>query len=245
MCALNEVKGMDLKMNKKTILLLLIIIISCLNLTACTNKDAQRFKQNYESLNGTTNSNGKEHRTVTISKDNPFVISTAREIIEKIENEENFYVYFGSSLCPWCRSVIEKATEVANNNGIDEIYYVDVWDEEGNEILRDKYTLDDNGTAVKIIDGTDEYFKLLRYLDDVLPNYTYAANKNGGDELNINEKRIYLPLFIYIAKGKPIRVASGLSDLQTGSRDELTTEILADEEKLFDDFFISVCDESC
>ena len=132
-------------------------------------------------LNGKTNANGKEHRTVEIAKDNPIVISSAEEIIKKIENEESFYVYFGSSLCPWCRSVIEKAMEIANMNGISKIYYVDVWDKEGNEILRDKYTLDDDGKAVKDIDGTEEYYKLLEYLDAVLDDYTYAANKQGGD----------------------------------------------------------------
>ena len=231
-------------MYKKSILLL-ILIISLFTLTACANKDALDFKKSHEALNGVVNKNGKAHRSLTIPKDNPFVKSSAKEIIEKIENEENFYVYFGSALCPWCRSTIEKAVEVANENGIDKIYYVDIWDSEGNEILRDKYTLDDNSKAVKIVDGTDEYFKLLTYLETILPDYTYAANKNGGSKLDVNEKRIYIPLFVYIAKGKPIRVTSGLSDLQTGSRDELTSEILADEEKMFDDFFINVCDESC
>ena len=231
-------------MKKKSVLLLIITILM-LTITACASNDAISFKNNYEELNGKTNSNGKEYRNVKIQKDNPFILSNAKEIIEKIENQENFYVYFGSSLCPWCRSVIEKATEVANDNGIDKIYYVDVWNKDGDEILRDKYTLDDTGNAIKIVDGTDEYFKLLTYLNDILPDYTYAANKNGGAKLNIDEKRIYLPLFVYIAKGKPIRITSGLSDLQTGSRDELTNEIIADEEKMFDEFFINVCDESC
>ena len=226
---------------KKKILLLLLVFL----LTACTNKDAILFKKDYESLNGLKNSNGKEYRVVNIEKNNAFIISDAKEIIDKIENGESFYVYFGSKLCPWCRSVIEKAIQVSNNNGIDEIYYVDVWDDEGKEILRDKYTLDDDNNTVLVNDGTAEYFKLLEYLDDVLPEYEYAANKNGGAKLDIKEKRIYLPLFIYIAKGKPVRVTSGLSDLQIGSRDELTEDILSDEEKMFDDFFISVCDESC
>ena len=228
-------------MKKKIFLFLLII----LTLTSCASKDAISFKKDYESLNGVTNKNGKEHRTVNISKNNAFIMSNAEEIIKKIENKESFYVYFGSKLCPWCRSVIEKAVEVSNENGIDEIYYVDVWDDEGKEILRDKYTQDDNGNSVLVNDGKEEYFTLLEYLKDVLPDYTYAANKNGGAKLDIDEKRIYLPLFIYIAKGKPVRVTGGLSDLQTGSRDELTKEILADETKLFDDFFINVCDESC
>lgn len=230
---------------KSKVGLLLLIMITLTLLTACASKDAIDFKKDYESLNGVVNKNGKEHRTITIPKNNPIVISNAKEIIEKIVAGEEFYVYFGSSLCPWCRSSIEKAIEVANNNGIDKVYYVDIWDKEGNEILRDKYTLDDNGNAIKVVEATDEYVTLLTYLDEVLPEYTYAANKNGGDQLNVDEKRIYIPLFVYIANGKPIRSTSGLSELQESSRDELTTEILADEEQQFDDFFINVCDESC
>lgn len=225
---------------KKRILLLLLIPLL---LTACTSKDAVTFKKDYESLNGTTNSNGKEHRTVNIPKNNPIVISDIKEIVTKIENEETFYVYFGSPICPWCRSVIEKALEIANANGIRKVYYIDFWDDEGNELYRDKYTLDDNGNPVKDIEGSEEYYKLLEYLGELLPEYT-IKNKND-EEISLGEKRIFLPNFFYIAKGKPIRITTGISDLQEGSRDELTKEILKEEEKMFDDFFINVCDESC
>jgi len=229
----------------KKIIKILLVIVMVFTLTSCTKKDSVLFKENYESLNGKTNANGKEYRTVSIPKKNPIVLSNASEIIEKIENKDTFYVYFGSTICPWCRSSIEKALEIANDNEIDKIYYVDIWDDSANEILRDKYTLDDNGNAVKIVDGTEEYFKLLEYLDSILPDYTYAANRNGGSQLNVDEKRIYIPLFVYIAKGVPVRSTGGISDKQTDSREELTEEILKDEETLFEDFFINVCDESC
>lgn len=231
---------------KKKLIILGILLLIPLTLIGCTkNNDAKLFKEDYESLNGTKNKNGKEYRTVSIPKHNPITIIDAKTLIEKIENEESFYVYFGSKLCPWCRSVIEMSLKVANENEIDEIFYVDIWDDEGKEILRDKYTLDDNNNKELVNDGTEEYFKLLDYLKDVLPDYTYAANKNGGAKLEIDEKRIYVPLFIYFAKGKPARVTSGLSDRQTDSREELTKEILQDEEDLFNDFFINVCDDSC
>ena len=225
--------------NKILILLSLIMIFS---LTACASKDAISFKKDYESINGTTNANGKEHRTVSIPKKNPIIISDAKEIVKRIENEETFYVYFGSELCPWCRSVIEKALEIANNNGIKEVYYVDIWDNDGNEILRDKYTLDNNGNPVKEIEGTEEYYKLLTYLGNVLEDYTYTQDDN---KLSFGEKRIYAPNFIYIAKGKAIRITTGISDKQTDSREELSKEILDDEMKLFDDFFLNICDDSC
>ena len=231
-------------MKKKIIILILVITI--FTITACNNKsDAKMFKKDYESVNGKVSANGKEYRAVSISSNNPFIITTAEDIVAKVENNETFYVYFGSKLCPWCRSVIEKAIEVANLNEVDKIYYVDIWDDEREEILRDKYVLSDEGKAVLAKDGTEEYFKLLEYFDSVLPNYTYSANKNGGDKLDVQEKRIYVPTFIYVAKGEPIRYTSGISEMQTDSREELTKEILKDEEKLFDDFFISVCDDSC
>ena len=225
-------------MKKKFILLILILF-----LTSCANKDAVSFKKEYEELNGKENANGKVYRIVSVPKNNPIKIVNASDIVDKIEKKDTFYVYFGSSLCPWCRSVIEKAMEVANANGIKEVYYVDFWDKDGKELYRDKYTIDDNGNLVKDIEGSEEYYKLLSQLDSVLEEYT-IENKDG-EEIDVNEKRIYLPNFIYIAKGKPIRMTTGISELQTGSRDELTKEILLDEEKKFDDFFINVCDESC
>lgn len=225
-------------MKKKFILLILILF-----LTSCANKDAVSFKKEYEALNGKENANGKVYRNVSVPKNNPIKIVNASDIVDKIENKDTFYVYFGSSLCPWCRSVIEKAMEVANANGIEEVYYVDFWDKDGKELYRDKYTIDDSGNLVKDIEGSEEYYKLLSQLDSVLEEYT-IKNKDG-EEIDVNEKRIYLPNFIYIAKGKPIRMTTGISELQTGSRDELTKEILLDEEKKFDDFFINVCDESC
>lgn len=227
-------------MKKKVLFLFSVLIL--LNLTACTNKDAKTFKKDYELLNGQTNTNGKIHRPVFIPKKNPIIISNAKEIVAKIENEETFYVYFGSELCPWCRSVIEKAIEISNMNGIDKVYYVDIWDNNGNEILRDKYTLDANGTTVKEIEGTAEYYKLLEYLDNVLADYTYTKD---GEKISFGEKRIYAPNFVYIAKGQAIRMTTGISEKQTESRGELTEEILADQSKMFDDFFLNICDESC
>lgn len=212
----------------------------------CTS-DSSKFKNEYEKLNGVVNSNGKEYRSVSIGK-NPFVYSSASDIVNKIENKDTFYVYFGSSLCPWCRSVIEKAISSANNNGIDKIYYVDIWDSNGSEILRDKYIFDSNSNLVKVDNGTDDYFKLLEYFSKLLPDYTYAANKNGGKKLDISEKRIYIPAFIYIYKGQALRLESGISDSQVGSRDDLTDKILSDEEEKFNLFFNSnYCEreESC
>ena len=75
---------------KKTILSFLIIGLILLSLTGCgtnkeeNNSDAVKFKDAYEAINGVANSSGKQHRTLSISEDNPFVYATGKEIVEKM-----------------------------------------------------------------------------------------------------------------------------------------------------------------
>ncbi len=219
----------------KKYLIVLALFIMLLGVTGCkNNKYALEFKEEYESLNGTTNKSGKEHRTISISKDNPFHKVEQKDIVKMIEDKETFYLYVGDPLCPWCRSVLEKSIEVAKENKVKEIYYIDIWDDDGNEILRDKYELKD-GTLVKTVNGTEEYKKLLEYFDSVLSNYT--VSDNDGNKIETGEKRIYAPNFFYIENGKVIKLVEGISDKQKDSREELTKEILDDEQKIFEEFF--------
>ena len=46
--------------------------------TASASAASISVKQEYEALNGQTNTSGKEHRTVTIPEDNPFVLISPR-----------------------------------------------------------------------------------------------------------------------------------------------------------------------
>ncbi len=220
----------------KKILFVSLIALS-LVMTGCKkdNKKALEFKEDYEELNGTTNSRGVEHRTITISKDNKFVEVTPSEILKKIENKETFYVYFGSRLCPWCRSVIEKADEISRNRKISKIYYVDVWDDQGVEIFRDKYEVIDKELK-QTFKGAKEYKKILNSIDqDLLRDY--VITNSDGSTIEVGEKRIYAPNFVYFEKGKGIRLTNGKSEKQTDAREKLTKEMLKDEEKVFNEFF--------
>ena len=219
----------------KKYLIVLVLFIMLLGVTGCkNNKYALEFKEEYESLNGTTNKSGKEHRTISISKNNPFHKVEQKDIVKMIEDKETFYLYVGDPLCPWCRSVLEKSIEVAKENKVKEIYYIDIWDDDGNEILRDKYESKD-GTLVKTVNGTEEYKKLLEYFDSVLSNYT--VSDNDGNKIETGEKRIYAPNFFYIENGKVIKLVEGISDKQKDSREELTKEILEKKKKIFEEFF--------
>ena len=224
----------------KKIISIILVFVVALTLTACkkenSNEDALKFKEEYESLNGEKNKRGKEYRTLDIDDDNPYVKVTAEEIVKMINNKESFYLYVGDSMCPWCRSVLEKSIEVARDNDIEKIYYVEIWDDEGNEILRDKYELVD-GKIKKVSDGTKAYKKLLSKFDKVLSDYT--LKDEDDNEIEVGEKRIYAPNYFYVENGKVKKMIEGISDSQTDPYEELTDEILEDEEELFQDFFKS------
>ncbi len=194
--------------------LITILLLGVILFTGCSNKNALKFKEDYEGING-KEIGEKKYREVSIDKDNPFVEVSAEKILKMIEDKKTFYVYFGDKKCPWCRSVIEKAIKVSKDYDVDKIYYVSIWDDDFNEILRDKYKLDDKGK--------------------VESDYTLTDSNNK--EVKVGEKRIYAPNFIYINEGKVVKMTEGISEKQKDAFQELSDEILDDEEKLFKDFF--------
>ena len=105
-----------------------------------------------------------ENRTISIDEDNPFVYINSDELIKKIEGKEDFFLYLGSPECPWCRSNIEMAIEVGKENDIDTIYYLNIWDENGQEIFRDLYDVV-NGKVVQKVEGDPNYYKFIEYFD--------------------------------------------------------------------------------
>lgn len=194
-------------------------------------------------MNGLSNASGKVHRSVTIDENNLFEEITLEELIKKIDNQETFYVYFGSTLCPWCRSTIEMADKVSRNNGIEKVYYIDIWDSEGKEIVRDKYSLNDNNELELVEEGTKEYKRLLEVLDNYLKDYNLTDT--NGETVSTGEKRIFAPNYFYFQKGECKRMTTGTSSLQTDSRGELTEEIIKEEREMFDKFFLNYCDDAC
>lgn len=184
------------------------------------NKDALKFKNDYESLNGEKNGDNVI-RTISIPEDNPFIYKTEDELAEMIKNKETFIVYFGFAKCPWCRSVLPTLIESVKNNKIDKIYYVDVLE------IRDTYELNTQNKAVKTKEGTKGYYDLLELLGPVLDDYSPLTYKKGKKtiEVKVNEKRIYAPNIVVVKNGNPIALESGISDLQKDAYQELSDEI--------------------
>lgn len=224
---------------KKKLCILSIIGLCLLTLTGCNSKkdsddnkekteevtDALKFKEEYESLNGTESSSGKTIRTIEIPSDNPFIYKSAKDIVESMDNEETFIVYFGFPTCPWCRSVLPTLISVAKDNGVDKIYYVNVKD------IRDVMELNDKGKPEVKTNGTEDYNKLLEKLDNVLSDYTLTDE--DGKEVKTGEKRIYAPNIITVIDGKAKKITTGISDKQTDGYMELTDEMIDDMKDAF------------
>lgn len=216
-------KKNEKKQKKIKYLYLLLIII--LLMTGCNTKeqsltDKEKFKQEYESLNGEKREkDGRVIRTVSIKEDNPMKYATANNIVEKIENQETFVVYFGFADCPWCRSMIETLIDVALELDVSEIYYVDI------KNIRDTITIDEDGNLNQE-KGSNGYHQLLEKLNPVLSEY--KIQDKDDNEVDTNEKRIYAPNVVAIKKGTPIKLTSATSEKQTEGYMELTSEMKED-----------------
>ncbi|MBQ1440168.1 MAG: hypothetical protein IIZ10_10795 [Solobacterium sp.] len=192
------------------------------------------FKESYEALNGTENSSGKVHRTISIPENHPFEKTEPEDVVEMIHSGESFWLYFGDPKCPWCRAVIETAIQAAEESGVTSIKYIEIWDGEGNEILRDKYELN-GGTPVKTGEGTAEYEELLNLLDPVLE--PYELEDESGNLIDAGEKRIYAPNYVRIENGKAVRLITGIPSELSDPRGELSTGQIAEEKAQFMEFF--------
>lgn len=202
----------------KKIIGILFTFIIIFVLTGCVdNTDALKFKKEYESLNGKkVETSDKKYRKVNIRKDNPFVYKDAKDIVEMIDNKETFVVYFGFPTCPWCRSVLSTLDEVAKDTNFNTIYYVNILD------IRDTLELDGD----KIVEkkkGSEDYYKLLERLDEVLDKYTLTNSK--GKEIDTKEKRIYAPNIVAIVNGKAKQLETGISKDQTDAYMKLSDKM--------------------
>ena len=125
---------------KKKILLIIPIIFALL-LKACTKEeketDAKKFAKEY----------------TQITEDNYFVYRTSDEIIKILENGTGV-VYLGFPECPWCQSYVKMLNEVADIEGLEKIYYLNILEDRKNntedyqkivEILKDHLQYDDEG----------------------------------------------------------------------------------------------------
>lgn len=226
----------------KKVIFSLLIIIGIVFLGGCSKEtDALKFKEEYESLNGTSieNSNYK-YPSIEIINDNAVKYSTNEEILKVLENGTGV-IYFGYPTCPWCRNAVPVLLEAANEVGIENIYYLNMKDE------RDQIKVKEDGTLEVVNEGTEGYKKLLERLDNILTEYT--LEDVHGNTISANEKRIYVPLAVFVREGEIVGYHVDTVETQTNPfellNEEQKNELMDIYINLMHKVLNDVCDSEC
>ena len=137
-----------MKRNKKEAIIIILIILLCISVGIIikllseintnklneVNKDAIRFKEEFEKYNGVKSSDDNSYNVVDLPTDSPIVYINLKDIDNIIKNEDA-YIYISSPTCPYCRATVETLVEVAKELNVEKIYYYD----NSNEVVTDEY----------------------------------------------------------------------------------------------------------
>ncbi len=169
-------------MKKVIVVFVIIVIIGVLFFIFNRNgiSDGKRFEMEYEELNDSS-------IVMDIDSDNIIKYIDLKTAIDIINNDSGV-IYFGYPSCPWCRNAVPVLLDASSGTSLDTIYYVDVTD------VRDVKEIVD-GEVVTSYEGDPLYDDLLEVMDSVLDDYVI-------DGVNLNEKRLYVPMVIFVKNGK-------------------------------------------
>lgn len=185
---------------------ILLTIGICIFLVANYNEkslsDAQKFKKEFEQYNEAVYDDVDENvLDVNISEDNPIIYKTGKEILEIMKND-NAYIYFGYATCPYTRNSIEILLNLAAENNIDQIYYVDI------QNIRDVYKFNGSIEPELVKEGTDAYLEIVDLLSNNLSEY-YVTD-TSGNRYDTGVKRLNSPTFIAVKDGEVLGFHEGL-----------------------------------
>lgn len=225
--------------------IIIILLSTLLLVTGCQKKalnegETNKFKQEYESLNDKTNDNGKTYVNVEIPNNNLMVYATIKDLENIFENRKSGVIYFGYPECPWCRNAVPNLIKGIKRTTLDKIYYMNVHDIRSTWIYQD-------GKAVMTSKGTDDYYKILNWLDAILD--IYEVKDSEGNTYNTNEKRLYVPTVVFVKEGKIVGYHMDTVESQTDPYVPLTNseqkELQGIYETLAHNILDDTCDESC
>lgn len=195
--------------------------------------DNEKFKKEYESLNGKV-SNDKVYPEVKINDNINIVYKSEDEVVDIIKSGTGV-IYFGYPSCPWCRNAVPVLLNAASETSLKEIYYLNIKD------IRDSKVLDANGNIVVEKNGTKGYYKIVDALSDYLDPYT------GLNDDSI--KRLYAPTVIFVKNGIVVLVHVDTVKSQVDPYTPLNEEQKLELKEIYLDGIHKVlgdlCDESC
>ena len=121
------------------------------------SEDENKFKQEYETLNGKKDRNGNKYVEVKVPEDNGVIYTNVEEISNLLKNGTGV-IYLGTDELNYSRSIIEVLFASKDSTGVENIYYFDMAG------IRDEKSLD-NDEIIIDKEGTSDYNKLLKIPD--------------------------------------------------------------------------------
>jgi len=206
-----------------------------------TIQDALKFKQEYEELNGTVAFGDIKYNNLNISEKNPIKYSNYDEVINVIKKDSGI-IYLGFPGCPWCRSALPILFDVAKDNNINTIYYINIKEDRDSFVVEDGelvYQLDEEGNEKKGVEG---YFDLMDALDKHLTEYIVSYN---GKEYKTGEKRIYAPTVVFVRDGKVLGLHVSTVDSHKSGFDKMTEEQIDELYGIYEDYILEMKNSTC
>lgn len=223
------------------IICVILAIISYFGIKNSEFSDSLKFKKEYESLNGKASYGENKYKDLSISKINPIKYSNYDEIIDIINNGTGI-IYLGFPECPWCRTAVPVLLDVAKDNEVNTIYYLNIKNERDSYIIEDgelTLALNDDGKEIK---GTKGYFRLLDALKDNLSDYIISYEDKTYE---VGEKRIYAPSVIFVKDGKVLGIQVSTVEDQTDPFKELTEEQYEELYSIYEGYVNNIYSSTC
>ena len=162
-----------------------------------------------------------EYGSVSYIKENNLYKYASKEQVLNILDHDTGVIYFGYSTCTWCKSMVSVLNDAAREAKVKEINYYDIKND------RDELVLNENNEIITEKQGTAFYRELLKELDDVLS--PYLLKDSEGKEVDTEEKRIYVPLVVFVKEGEAVFAHQNTIESQDDPMKKLTKK---EEEEL-------------
>ena len=162
-----------------------------------------------------------EYGSVSDIKENNLYKYASKEQVLNILDHDTGVIYFGYSTCTWCKSMVSVLNDAAREAEVKEINYYDIKND------RDELVLNENNEIITEKQGTAFYRELLKELDDVLS--PYLLKDSEGKEVDKEEKRIYVPLVVFVKEGEAVFAHQNTIESQDDPMKKLTKK---EEEEL-------------
>ena len=163
-----------------------------------------KFKEEYEKLNGVVDGEGYTYPTVDIDVNSKIEYADEQKVLDILDSEG--IIYFGTATSFECRNAVSMLVKAADSLSITKLYYVD---------------------TNKLDSTKEEYKEILDKLDEVLEKE--ETTNELGEKVATVSRRMIIPTVVVVKKGEIIDYHVGGYEKEN-NKEELTKE---EQEDLF------------